>query len=147
MGEKSTQCSVFSVQFSAHPQSFKDTSMQTAFIDDGYTRDEVIAAARWHPEVRIVYRPMLAPERRRLTLQTVRLNAQGEQGINTASQLVIAALAAKLVSWDLADADGQLREICPATVGALEPNLFEKIYAAIAGFDDPHDEDETNAKN
>ena len=38
--------------------------MPNAVIDDGYTRDEVIAAARRHPEVRIVYRPMLAPERR-----------------------------------------------------------------------------------
>jgi hypothetical protein len=118
-----------------------------AFIDDGYTRDDVIAAARWHPEVRIVYRPMLAPERRRLTLQTLRLHAQGEQGVNTASQLVIAAVAAKLVSWDLADSAGTLREICPATVGALEPNLFEKIYAAVAGFDDAGFDDEANAKN
>ena len=121
--------------------------MPSAFIDDGYTRDELIAAARRHPEVRIVYRPMLAPERRRLTLQTVRLNARGEGGIDAASQLVIAAVAAKLVSWDLADSAGQPREICPATVGALEPNLFEKIYSAVAGFDDSSDADEANAKN
>jgi hypothetical protein len=126
--------------------------MTTAFIDDGYTRDEIIAAARRHPEVRIVYRPMLSPERRRLTLQTVRLNARGEGGIDAASQLVIAAVAAKLVSWDLVDSSGNLREICPATVGALEPNLFEKIYAAVAGFDaardaDGADADETNSKN
>jgi hypothetical protein len=111
--------------------------MPPAFIDDGYTRDETIAAAKWHPEVQIVYRPMLSPERRRLTLQTVRLNARGTGGIDAASQLVIAAVAAKLVSWDLVDPAGGLREICPATVGALEPNLFEKIYAAVAGFDDP----------
>jgi hypothetical protein len=121
----------------------------TPFIDDGYTRDEIIAAARRHPEVRIVYRPMLTPERGRLTLQTVRLNARGAGGIDAASQLVIAAVAAKLVSWDLVDSAGILREICPATVGALEPNLFEKIYAAVAGFDDPAAEDaeEANVKN
>jgi hypothetical protein len=121
--------------------------MPAAYIDDGYTRDELIAAARWHPEVQIVYRPMLAPERRRLTLQTVRLNARGEGGIDAASQLVIAAVAARLVSWDLLDSAGSLREICPATVGALEPNLFEKIYAAVAGFDDSPDDEETNSKN
>ena len=121
--------------------------MPSAFIDDGYTRDEIIDATKRHPAVRIVYRPMLAPERRRLTLQTVRLNARGEGGIDAASQLVILAIAAKLVSWDLADSAGSLREICPATVGALEPNLFEKIYAAVAGFDDPANEEATNAKN
>ena len=124
----------------------------TAFIDDGYTRDEVIPAAKRHPDVQIVYRPMLAPERRRLTLQTVRLNTRGEGGIDAASHLVIAAVAAKLVSWDLVDAAGRLREICPATVGALEPNLFEKIYAAVAGFDDPvaadgAGQEEANVKN
>ncbi len=120
--------------------------MPTAFIPDGYTRDEIIPATPRHPEVQIVYRPMLAPERRRLTLQTVRLNARGPEGMDAASQLVIAAVAAKLVSWDLLDAAGSLCEICPATVGALEPNLFEKIYAAVAGFDDASEE-EANAKN
>jgi hypothetical protein len=40
-----------------------------------------------------------------------------------------------------------LREICPATVGSLEPNLFEKIYAAVAGFDDAPDAEEIDSKN
>jgi len=121
--------------------------MPAPFTSDGYTRDEIITATPRHPEVQIVYRPMLTAERRRLTLQTVRLNSRGPDGIDAASQLVIAAVAAKLVGWDLLDSTGKLSEICPATVGALEPNLFEKIYAAVAGFDDPADEEETNAKN
>jgi hypothetical protein len=121
--------------------------MPAAFIDDGYTRDEIIEAAQWHPAVRIVYRPMLALERRRLTLQTVRLNTRGPGGIDVASKLVIAAVAARLVSWDLADSPGILREICPETVASLEPNLFEKIYAAVAGFDGRADADEINSKN
>jgi len=70
-----------------------------------------------------------------------------EAAVRNEWETAIAAVAARLLSWDLIDAAGTLREICPATVGALEPNLFEKIYAAVAGFDDSPDEEETNSKN
>src|SRR5579872_88339 len=110
--------------------------MPAAYIDDGYTRDDVIAATNRHPQVHITYRPMLAAERRRLTLQTVRLSAQGETGIDAATQLVVSALAARLVQWNVIDTSGKVLAISPETVAGLEPNLFEKVYAAVAGFDD-----------
>ena len=82
-------------------------------------------------------------ERRRLALQTVRLSARGEGGIDAAAQLVVAAVAARLVSWDMCDAAGKPLAISPETVAALDPGLFENIYSAVAAFDD----EEASAKN
>ena len=43
--------------------------MPSLHIPDGYTLNSLIPAGDSHPETCIVYRPMLAAERRRLALQ------------------------------------------------------------------------------
>lgn len=117
--------------------------MPAPFIPDGYTREESIPETSAHPAVFITFRPMLSAERRRLSLQAVRLNARGAEGIDAAARLVVAALAARLVSWDLTDATGRLLEINSETLAALGPELFERIYEAITTFAD----EEVSAKN
>jgi hypothetical protein len=111
-------------------------------IDDGYTREHFIDLAD-RPALRVLYRPMLAAERRRLALQTVRLGARGKAGREAASRLVVSAIAARLVEWDLADACGAPIEITPESVAALEPGLFEAIHSMVTRFDD----EGTSAKN
>ena len=117
--------------------------MPALHITDGYNRNAVIAADESHPETAIVYRPMLAVERRRLALQTVRLGSHGRIGRQAAAQLVASALAARLVSWDLFDDRGRLLEITPQTVAELPPPLFESLHAIVTQFDD----EEASAKN
>ncbi len=117
--------------------------MPSLHLPDGYTRESLIPAGDSHPETCIVYRPMLAAERRRLALQTVRLNSHGPDGCQAAAQLVAAALAARLVSWDLFDDRGGLLEITPNAVAGLDPALFESIHTIVARFDD----EERSAKN
>jgi hypothetical protein len=117
--------------------------MPATHIADGYTRESLIPAGDSHPETCIVYRPMLAAERRRLALQTVRLSSHGPDGREAAARLVAAALAARLVSWDLFDHRGRLLEITAETLAGLEPDLFESIHTIVARFDD----EEESAKN
>jgi hypothetical protein len=104
-------------------------------IDDGYTREHFIDIAD-RPALRVLYRPMLAAERRRLALQTVRLGAHGKAGREAAAQLVVSAIAARLVEWDLTDAEGAPIEITPESLAALDPGLFEAIHSTITRFDD-----------
>src|SRR5260370_660815 len=110
--------------------------------DDGYPREHFTDLAE-RPALRILYRPMLSAERRRLALQTVRLGAHGKAGREAASQLVVSAIAARLVEWDLTDAKGAPIEITPESVAALEPLLFEAIHSTVTRFDD----EGTSAKN
>jgi hypothetical protein len=114
-----------------------------AFIDDGYTREQLLPATTERPAVHFEYRPMLAAERRRLSRQTVRLGACGPGGAEAAASLAIAALAARLVSWDVMDDEGRPLEISAETIAALEPGLFEQVYSAVTHFDD----EEATAKN
>jgi|SRR6516162_9617071 hypothetical protein len=107
----------------------------TKFIDDGYTREQFIDVAEG-PALRILYRPMLAAERRRLALQTVRLAGRGNAGRQAAARLVVSAIAARLVEWDLAGADGMPIEIHGDAVAALDPPVFEAIHSTVTRFDD-----------
>jgi hypothetical protein len=124
-----------------------ENTMPAALIDDGYTREALLPETDRHPAVLISYRPMLAAERRRLALQTVRLAARGQAGVDAAAKLVVAAVAARLVSWDVngdvRSTTGDIPDIKPATVAALDPHLFEQIYSAIATFND----ERASAKN
>ena len=117
--------------------------MPATYLPDGYTRESLIPAGDSHPTTCIVYRPMLAAERRRLALQTVRLNRHGPDGHQAAAHLVAAALAARIVSWDLFDDSGGLLEVTAAAVAGLDPALFETIHNIVVRFDD----EERSAKN
>jgi hypothetical protein len=117
--------------------------MPTAFIDDGYTREELILESKRHPAVRIVYRPMLHGERNRVVLRTLQLSEKGERGIEEAARLVAESLARHIVWWDVSDGSGALVPATAENMSRLEPNLFEKVYSAVAGFDD----EQESAKN
>ncbi len=117
--------------------------MPATFLPDGYTRERQIGDTDGRGALHIAWRPMLAAERRRLNLQTVRLSARGPQGAEAAAQLAVAAVATRLVEWDLTDAAGRPIEITPASVAALEPRLFEQLYSTVTAFDD----EEGSAKN
>jgi len=116
--------------------------MPAKYLPDGYTREGQIESAGGR-SAHIAWRPMLAAERRRLNLQTVRLSARGPAGADEAARRVVAAVAGQLVDWDLANATGQPIEISPASLAALEPALFESIYSTVTTFGD----EEASAKN
>ena len=112
--------------------------MPAAFISDGYTRTDTIPATRRHPEMRITYRPMTRAERHHLAMRVGRLLEQKKE--REAAEVTAAAIAEKLVEWDAGEGTPA---IDAATVGKLEPHLFEKIYRAIGGDDDESREDES----
>lgn len=116
--------------------------MPATFIADGYTREAFVTAKNGR-SIAVVYRPLPAAERRRLALQTVRLGGCGASGSEAAAQLVAAAIAARLVAWDLFDDAGRPVEITPAAVAALDPAVFERIHEVVARFDD----EQESAKN
>jgi hypothetical protein len=117
--------------------------MPATYLPDGYTREKQIDAADGQRAIHIAWRPMLASQRRRLNLQTVRLSGRGTTGLGEAARRAVAAVAGQLVNWDLADAAGRPVEISPASLAALEPGLFERIYSTVTTFAD----EEASAKN
>jgi hypothetical protein len=117
--------------------------MAATYLPDGYTRERQIGETEGRGGLHIAWRPMLAAERRRLNLQTVRLGARGPARVEAAARLAVAAVTARLVEWDLTDVTGRLIEITPDSVAALDPGLFEELYSAVTTFDD----EETSAKN
>jgi hypothetical protein len=117
--------------------------MPATFLPDGYTREQQIDSADGRRSMHITWRPMLAAERRRLNLQTVRLSSHGPAGLEEAARRAVAAVAGQLVDWDLMDAAGRPVEISPAALAALDPGLFEPIYSTVTTFAD----EEASAKN
>jgi hypothetical protein len=111
-------------------------------IDDGYTREQLLDVVGL-PALQILYRPMLASERRRLARQTVRLAGRGKAGREAAARLVVSAIASRLFEWDLPDADGAPIEINADSLARLDPALFEAIHSTVTSFDD----EGTSAKN
>lgn len=105
--------------------------MPGAFISDGYQREDVIPATRRHSELRISYRPMLREQRNRLAMQVSRLIDQKKEV--EATKITAGELAKQLVSWD---AGPDTPPVSPEAVARLEPNLFEAVYRAVAGYDD-----------
>lgn len=105
-------------------------------LPDGYTREKLLDDSDRRPAVGILYRPMLSAEGRRLNRETVRRSAGGSAGRDAAAERVVAAVAARLVDWDLCDGAGRPLEIDSATVAALEPHRFEQICSAVTTFDD-----------
>jgi hypothetical protein len=117
--------------------------MPASYIPDGYTREKQIGTADGDRTLHIAWRPMLAAERRRLNLQTVRLSSGGSPGLEEAARRAVAAVTSRLVDWDVTDAAGRAVEISPAALAALEPGLFEKLYSTVTTFPD----EEGSAKN
>ena len=111
-------------------------NMPALALSDGYTREACFPSTDSQPGLWLVYRPLLAVERRRLALQTVWLGSQGPAGLDAAARLMAAALAARIVSWDLLDPAGNLREITPAVLLELAPALFTWIHDTLVQFED-----------
>lgn len=117
--------------------------MPAAFIDDGYTREDVIPGTKRHPQVTIVYRPVTGAKRRTLMRKIVREEGAGDAGIERASAIAVDTIVKQLVSWDCTITTMVEEkpvetpvEINAGTVAKLESNLFDKIYRAIVDFDD-----------
>ncbi len=97
-------------------------------IQDGYQEPAYIAAVPGlHPELRIVYRPMLVAER-----DTIESSRAGKTAAMY-RQVLAAAVANRLVSWSAVDADGKPLACDAATTARLRPALADKLYAVIAG--------------
>jgi len=110
--------------------------MPAPFLPDGYTRENLLEESGGRPPVRILSRPLLAAQRRQLNRETVRLSARGNAGLEAAAERVVAAVAARLVDWDVCDAAGRPLDIHPKTLAALDPDLFEELCTTVTTFDD-----------
>ena len=107
--------------------------MPAQYIPDGYTRERLLEGGG--PPVRILYRPMLAEERRRLNREIVRRSARGDSALAGAVERMVSAVAERVVDWDLCNA-GRPVEISSESVAALEPALFEQVCSIVMTFDD-----------
>jgi hypothetical protein len=120
----------------SNPKSETTLPMPCPFLRDGYTREKLLEESGGRPPVRILYRPLLAAERRRLNHDTVRRSASGNAGLDVAAERVVAAVAAQLVDWDVCDAAGRPLDIHPKTLAALDTDLFEQVCSTVTTFDD-----------
>jgi hypothetical protein len=100
----------------------------THIIPDGYEEPGYIAEQPGlHPEVRFVYRPMLADAR-----DTLARASSGKQP-SEYYKILSAAMASRIVSWSVASPDGKPLPVNAATALALRPRLFDRLYAIICG--------------
>jgi hypothetical protein len=107
----------------------------THTIPDGYEEPGYIAEQPGlYPEVRFVYRPMRVDER-----DTLARASSGKQP-SEYCKILAAAMASRIVSWDLNAADGNALAVCAATAFTLRPRLFDRLYGIICG-DSPSDID------
>jgi len=96
---------------------------------DGYTEQAYIEAVpRLHDApLRFSYRPLL-PEERAEHLDAIE-NMSGVKNQLACSKFI----AGRLVSWNLADDNGETLAITPVMVGRLKPALANKLYTIILG--------------
>lgn len=100
----------------------------THIIPDGYEEPGYIAEqAGLFPAVRFVYRPMLAEARDTITATTSRKQP------NEYHKILAAAMASRIVKWDVVSADGKPLAADAATIRQLRPRLFDRLYSIICG--------------
>jgi hypothetical protein len=119
--------------------------MPVVFVEDGYGRRDLFVATKRHGDLEISYRPMARGERNRLAMTVSRLiDAKKE---DEATKATATALASKLEGWHSPDwrrifikqfvpADSGEPAVVAGNIELIEPNLFEKVYRAVAGYDD-----------
>jgi hypothetical protein len=107
----------------------------THIIPDGYEEPGyILEQLGLHPEVRFVYRPMLADAR-----DTLARASSGKQP-SEYYKILSAAMASRIVSWSVAGMDGKPLPVNAATALTLRPRLFDRLYSIICG-DSPSDID------
>lgn len=113
-------------------------------IPDGYTLDSTITI-KDRPELTLTikYRPMLGPLRNLLMdQQTQSLQAPVAnrlKAIREAAQVVAQALSEQIVSWDVRDAEGKVRDITAESLLLLNPEQFTAIENRIEGWYRPEE--------
>lgn len=96
-------------------------------IDDGYTEAGYIAEVPGlYDELRFTYRPLLHLERDAVSDQSGKSAKDFEA-------VLVAVMQSKLKAWEALDGKGSPMPINSATIKRLQPALFDKLYAIIAG--------------
>jgi hypothetical protein len=99
-----------------------------AFIDDGYTERGYFREVSGHyPEIRLEYRPLLVAERTDAFDASDKLTPR--EGQIAAAEI----MANRIKWWDLKDRNGNSVPITSETLQKVKPNLFENLWALIAG--------------
>jgi hypothetical protein len=115
-------------------------STETAYIDDGYTLDAVVAAAPGvHPEVRLAYRPCTHDQRNRY----LKASADPDKRAAAAAELV----AKHVQSWDLKKRDGADVPVAKESALRVQPLLLDKVVDLLCGYAGSAEEEEADRKN
>ena len=107
-------------------------------INDGYTTPATIKGVDGKV-YQIEFRPMLGAKRARLFGGTIQLSRMGWAGMQAAADATVSAICDFLVSLSI---DGLPQKIDTATVGALEPDVFEAIERYITRESIPEKQEE-----
>lgn len=115
------------------------------YIHDGLTLKAYVAPSpRLHGEVRLEYRPSTVTELNRF------LDGLKNRSLAALAKAEAAAVAKKLVAWDVTDHDGNPVDPCEVAVLSLHPNLFRRlkeivVYGTDGGDADPEEDHDAEA--
>jgi len=126
--------------------------MPSAYIDDAYTITATLPATSLYDSVRVVYRPLLPAETRRVALKigNAESDARGkltENGINQGERISAEVLAKQLVEWNVTDRGGHAVDITADTVQRLHGSLLAQLFSLVMGLSMPEPEAEQTSKN
>ena len=101
------------------------------YIPEGYTEEGYVREAPGlHGPVRFTFTPMLITERAALFSQRMLALPEELQDRRCAD-----VLCGKLVSWSVADTQGQPLPLTPENVLRLKPALFQRLLAIVSGME------------
>lgn len=114
--------------------------MLSAFIDDGYNREGLIAEApRQWPAIAFTYRPLSAVE---FAEQSVKWKGQDDAAWHRA---IAGVLARKLVAWDVRTAAGASVEISEANLLRLLHPVLLRLWEIVSSGKPDDGTDEKNS--
>lgn len=98
--------------------------------NDGYTEPGYIQAAQgFHGEFRFTFRPVLVEERAKI------LAAGSTTAAEEYERMCAAALAKKIVSWELKDKAGNLVAVSAGNILRLKPKLNSRLFGIVTGLE------------
>lgn len=104
-------------------------SQVCGFITDGqHVTGKINGVARLYPDVVVTYRPMTRTE---VNAQSTKILVTEDAALQ--EKLSSSALERHLKSWNLKLRDGSVAPINQATLLALQPALYERLYRVIMG--------------
>lgn len=114
--------------------------MSTGYIPDGYTRPGYIQAVpRLYDSLRFEYRPSRRITRAKHFRDLDKVKNDDDKSERVACDFI----ASRLVSWDAKNEEGESIPLSSATLGDLEPVLFERLYTIILGNAIPDEDPES----